>query len=160
MNPIPRRHIAPESREVVGRWYRATPDERRIVEDVLREAGVLRSLAWVEQRARHGIPDQRLFVKVTRDLEAIVSGMWHPHDDRFWLHVSAVGRSTTFPPVAVLPTWDQLREIKQTFIGDERRAYQVLPRASEYVNLHPATLHLWCCLTEDVIPDFADRGSI
>jgi hypothetical protein len=68
-------------------------------------------------------------------------------DGRRWLHVSV-----SHP--ARLPRWTELREVKDLFVGLEAVALQVLPRASEYVNVHPYVLHLWSCLDGEVVPDF------
>lgn len=58
------------------------------------------------------------------------------HDGQRWLHVSC-----SFPDR--LPSWDDLKMVKETFIGREALALQVLPPETEYVNLHPYCLHLW-----------------
>ena len=42
-----------------------------------------------------------------------------------------------------LPTWDELVQVKNTFIGEDVQAFQVLPRKEDYVNLMPYCLHLW-----------------
>lgn len=42
-----------------------------------------------------------------------------------------------------LPTWDDLKIVKNIFIGEDREAFQVLPKKEDYVNLHPHCLHLW-----------------
>lgn len=68
-------------------------------------------------------------------------------DGKRWMHVSCSRPDQ-------LPTWDNLKLVKDTFIGRDRLALQVLPRAAEYVNLHPRTLHLWSCLDGDPTPDF------
>ena len=36
-----------------------------------------------------------------------------------------------------LPTWDELVQVKNTFIGEDVQAFQVLPRKEDYVNLMP-----------------------
>jgi hypothetical protein len=41
------------------------------------------------------------------------------------------------------PTWREMTFIKNQFWGDEDIVIQFHPRRSEYVNLHPHTLHLW-----------------
>ncbi|WP_319759544.1 hypothetical protein [Maridesulfovibrio sp.] len=53
-----------------------------------------------------------------------------------WIHLS-VSRQ------AKLPSWDDLKDVKGTFLGDHREAVQVLPKAEDYINLHPFCLHLW-----------------
>lgn len=72
-------------------------------------------------------------------------------DGRRWLHLS-VSRSNR------LPTWDDLKLVKDVFMGRERKVIQVLLPASEYVNIHPFVLHLWACMDGDPLPDFT-RGS-
>jgi hypothetical protein len=72
-------------------------------------------------------------------------------DGRRWLHVSCSGAKR-------LPSWDDLRAVKDIFIGRDREAYQVLPKAEKHVNIMPHCLHLWCCLDGAVLPDFT-RGS-
>jgi len=73
-------------------------------------------------------------------------------DGKRWLHVS-VSRAHR------LPSWEDLRAVKDLFIGRERTAYQVLPRAEKYVNINPHVLHMWCCLDGDPLPDFTRGGS-
>ena len=53
-----------------------------------------------------------------------------------FLHVSVSRRSR-------LPSWDDLKLVKKSFIGEDREAVHVLPKASDYINLHPYCLHLW-----------------
>jgi len=74
-------------------------------------------------------------------------------DGQRWMHVS-VSRSSK------LPSWDDLRLVKDTFIGKSRKAIQVLPPESEYVNFHPYVLHLWACLDGEPIPDFRDETGL
>ena len=65
--------------------------------------------------------------------------------DRRWLHVSCSRRDR-------LPSWEDLRAVKDLFIGRGKEALQILPPEEEYVNLHPNTLHLWHCIDERIIP--------
>lgn len=74
-------------------------------------------------------------------------------DGRRWVHVSCSRPSK-------LPSWEDLREVKDTFIGRDRRALQVLPPAAEYINIHPHCLHLWSCLDGEPVPDFRIAGMI
>lgn len=159
MTVVERRTVRLEDRPIVcdapavigGVVVGPLPDEIRIVDDVLRDA--CRSLVWVEQKPPAHLPGVRRFTRVTHDTEVFVSGGWFPNDDRFWLHVSAAGRLAP-------PAWYRLREVKHVFVGDDRVALQVFPRAVDYVNIHPHALHLWCCLSEDVVPNFGEGGSI
>lgn len=70
-------------------------------------------------------------------------------DNKCWLHVS------TSTPTR-LPTWCELIEVKDIFIGPKRKAIQVFPSRAEYVNQHPYALHLWSCLDADPLPDFTE----
>jgi hypothetical protein len=74
-------------------------------------------------------------------------------DGKRWMHVS-VSRPNA------LPDWNDLRLVKDTFIGRDRKAIQILPPASEYVNDHKYVLHLWACLDGDGLPDFRRNGTI
>lgn len=71
-------------------------------------------------------------------------------DGRRWLHFS-----TAFPNR--LPTWDEFVATKETFLGAESKAIQVLAPRSQWVNINPHVLHLFECLDADPLPDFT-RG--
>jgi len=74
-------------------------------------------------------------------------------DEKLWLHVSVCHQRR-------LPDWEDLREVKDVFVGRDRLAVQVLPRAADYVNIHSNVLHLWSCLDGDPVPDFRVGGAI
>ena len=75
-------------------------------------------------------------------------------DGKRWVHVSASRKGR-------MPNWADLKLVKRDFIGIDRKAIQVFPKASEYVNINPDVLHLWTCLDDDAIPDFTNgTGSI
>lgn len=74
-------------------------------------------------------------------------------DGKRWMHVS-------FSRQDRIPDWNDLRLVKDTFIGRDRLAIQVLPPADEYVNIHPHVLHLWSCLDGRPCPDFRTEGQI
>ena len=73
-------------------------------------------------------------------------------DGKRWIHVSASYRGR-------IPGWHELKLVKHAFLKD-REALIKFPRESEYVNLHPHTLHLWSCYEGPVTPDFRTNGSI
>lgn len=60
-----------------------------------------------------------------------------------WVHLS-ISRQDR------LPSWDDLKGVKKMFLGDHREAVQVLPKAEDYINLHPFCLHLWAPMMEIV----------
>lgn len=66
-----------------------------------------------------------------------------------WVHLSMSHPSR-------LPTWPELVEMRNLLLGDDVEAYQVLPPANRYVNLHNRVLHLWACLDSPsgVLPHF------
>jgi hypothetical protein len=70
------------------------------------------------------------------------------NDGRAWLHLSVSHRDR-------IPTWTELRDTKELFLGD-REAYSVLPPKARYVNIHPNVLHLFALLDKDAValPDF------
>jgi hypothetical protein len=75
-------------------------------------------------------------------------------DGRLWIHVS-VSRTNR------LPDWNDLRAVKNLFMGAERRAVQNLPPESEYYNYHPYCLHMYSPFGHEPIPDFrANDGRI
>lgn len=74
-------------------------------------------------------------------------------DGKRWLHVS-LSRPNR------LPTWSDIRKVKDIFVGRDRLAIQVFPRQADYVNIHPYVLHLWACLDGDPVPDFRHEGEI
>jgi hypothetical protein len=101
--------------------------------------------------AREG-GDGAMFVHVQRRMSLIVSSAIE-EDGRRWAHISIAMPET-------LPSWDDLRAVKEQLVGAEWDAYQVLPRASRYVNQHPNCLHLWVCLdSPGVLPDFSRGGT-
>ena len=99
--------------------------------------------------------DQMPFTKwyqTTDGLRVCVS-MARERDSHCWLHVS-ISREKR------LPSWDELKLVKDVIIGPEKTALQVLPPKSKYVNKHAFCLHLFCCLDGDVTPDFTRGGLI
>lgn len=76
------------------------------------------------------------------------------HEDekvRVWVHLS-VSRPTR------LPSWEDLKQVKDLFIGRDKMAFQALPPASEYVNVHQNCLHLWYCLDGNPLPSFGSEA--
>ena len=102
---------------------------------------------WKHQQIGKTTP---LLYSSTKGLKVLVSCLLE-EDKEFWLHVSFSHRHR-------LPTYEEVKTVKRIFIGDDRVALQVFPKATEHVNVHPYCLHLWCCVSNDRrIPDFT-RG--
>jgi hypothetical protein len=77
-----------------------------------------------------------------------------PIDGREWMHVSCSREDR-------LPSWDDMKHAKETFVGNDRYAYQVFPPASKYVNHHPFVLHMYVALTgKPPLPDFTFEGKM
>ena len=69
-------------------------------------------------------------------------------DGEGWEHVSV--HCASFEKDRT-PTWSEMCKIKDLFWDEEDCVVQFLPPKSEYVNLHPHTLHLWRKIGEDII---------
>jgi hydroxyacyl-ACP dehydratase HTD2-like protein with hotdog domain len=74
-------------------------------------------------------------------------------DGKTWLHVSMSRRSR-------IPTYDDMKEVKEIFVGRDRQAVQIFPKESEHINIHPYCLHLFCAVEGDGLPHFSKGGSI
>jgi len=94
--------------------------------------------------------DGTAFKNIIKGLVVIVS-LAEEQDGKRWLHVSCAKKNK-------LPSWDDLKEVKDIFIGPDKLAVQVLPPASRFININPYCLHLWMCLDGDPVPDFARGG--
>lgn len=110
---------------------------------------------WVREHVKTFLPADWRMVEARADgvkyqrrdgLSVIISG-GSEQDGRRWLHVSCATPTR-------LPSWAQVTQVKEMFIGAEKKAIQVLPPKSEYVNIHPYCLHLWHCVDGDPLPDF------
>lgn len=92
-----------------------------------------------------------------RNLRFIVTTV--DHEGKEWLHAS-VSRSDKR-----LPTYEDLKTLKELCIGDHRTALQIFPPKDKHIDIAsknggPEVLHLWCCLDGDVTPDFGKEGMI
>jgi hypothetical protein len=64
-----------------------------------------------------------------------------------WEHVSV---HVTKGNEILTPLWDDMVYVKELFWDPEDVVMQLHPRASEYVNNHPHTLHLWRPVIADI----------
>ena len=72
----------------------------------------------------------------------------------WWLHVSCSRPD-------IIPTHDQMAEVKDLFVGPDRWAYSVWAPADRHINIHERVLHLWAPLdNEPRLPDFGRHGTI
>jgi hypothetical protein len=74
-------------------------------------------------------------------------------DNAVWVHISL-----SYP--GKLPTWDDIKGVRNVILGSNRWAYQVLPPDDQSINIHPYCLHIWAPWDEDddLMPDFARGG--
>lgn len=107
-------------------------------------------MEWMELRAP--LPGQHAYGHRGSTLVVLESSAVHT-DGREWLHVSCSHPDR-------LPSWEELKLVKHVFVGKGRTALQVFPAERQWVNIHPYCLHLWCCLDEEIVPEFAVNGSI
>jgi hypothetical protein len=106
----------------------------------------------IQKFGPEGMIWERLFGNPLRVIETIAD----KEDGRNWLHVSVSKRNKK------IPSYDELAEVRRIFIGKDRECYMVWPPNDRYVNLHPAVLHLYCCLDEPhgVLPHFEGKINI
>ena len=57
-------------------------------------------------------------------------------DGGVWIHCSLSRKSR-------LPSWDDMKRVKDAFFGEDSEAFHVLPKKDDYINLHPFCMHLW-----------------
>lgn len=75
-------------------------------------------------------------------------------DGRDWLHVS-LSRADR------LPSYADLKYVKEVFIAKDKWAAQLFPPVNEHVNIHQFCLHLWVPLTGSLPwPNFGKDGTI
>ena len=103
-------------------------------------------------RMNNSAPNGGRWVNRRRGLVAILTvGIGN---GALWAHFSMSGEKRT-------PSYKEMCEAKEAFLGAERQAIAIYPPRSKHVNLHPYVLHLWCGLDGDGLPDFTDgTGSI
>lgn len=78
---------------------------------------------------------------------SVIASVSFEEDNRQWLHLSMAHTRR-------VPTYYELCYLKRHWAGEEHKCIMIFPPRSEHVNFHPNCLHLFCCLSEDIIPDF------
>lgn len=118
---------------------------------------------WITEALKKPIPgewqlaetrlDGFMYVNRKRRLSVIISGS-REEDGKKWIHLSIAHPER-------LPKWQELIELRDSFLGNKTLCLQVLPPKSRHVNIHKFCLHLWHCVDGDPIPDFTrGHGSI
>ena len=109
------------------------------------------------EKVQSPVPNTVAYLNGTRGLKVIM-GLEAHEDDCNWPHLSLSGLG----PISGLPripTYSELAEMKETFMGTHCKAVMVLPPRNEWVNLNPSVLHLFCNVDRDPLPDFT-RGTM
>lgn len=135
---------------------------------------VATSVAGASVSVSHASPDE--FAWVFESLPAVLPAGWHEVerkldgvtyrskwgllvivsgdtelDGKRWIHLS-MSRANR------LPSYDDMVQVKELFIGRDRTALQVFPPRHKHINIMPYCLHLWCCADGEVTPDFTRGG--
>jgi len=128
-----------------------TPLQRRIVRHMDQCRPRVLPALWM---LYEDYPNAKVYLKTPGGVSALkVISEVALYESKHWLHVSCSARD-------MIPTWAELREVKDLFCGANSLALQILPPAAEYVNAHPNVLHLWVCLEGRPVPDFRKDGMI
>jgi hypothetical protein len=76
------------------------------------------------------------------------------HGGDTWVHLSVSHRQR-------VPGWDELVFAKESILGEETKAVQVLAPRSQWVNICDKCLHLFVNTSRDPLPDFTEgTGSL
>lgn len=113
--------------------------------------------------SKWGLPEVPVYFKIVdvsedgihvfgRGFSVILSVLKYS-DGKNWAHLSVAGR-------VGLPSYRTICEMKEIFIGRDKKAISILAPESEHVNVHPNCLHLWHCIDGDGLPDFRICGMI
>lgn len=84
---------------------------------------------------------------------AVIVSVDKEDDNKNWLHVS-------FSKSNKVPSYNDLMEIKNIFIGEDKKAIQIFPEKKYHVNIMPYCLHLFHCLDGDSLPEFSKEGRL
>lgn len=79
--------------------------------------------------------------------DGVKAGLYAPETP--WLHLSV-----SYTEIHRMPTYDDLKVVKDLFLGTERMAIMVFPKKSEHFNCRQNCLHLYSPHTHEPLPDF------
>lgn len=88
-----------------------------------------------------------------RDGRSVLISAGVKEDDSRWAHISVARQNR-------IPSYKDLAEVKDLFVGPDRYALQVFAPASEHVNLHPYCLHLWVPMDRYPLPNFVSEDGM
>lgn len=78
----------------------------------------------------------------------VISSVCMEADEKLWLHVSLAHTKR-------MPNYDEIKMVKELFIGRNKYAAMVFPPEEHFVNVHRTCLHLWHCLEGWPLPEFS-----
>lgn len=110
---------------------------------------VLRSTPPKGWRAlKEGVLVDRVVAYERLDI-VVIESIDKMNDGQRWHHLS-VSRHDK------LPTWKELRRVRDAFLGEETEAIHAIPNKADYVNVHKYCMHVWA-LVETPGDDFEER---
>lgn len=95
------------------------------------------------------VPFCKAFQREVEDGHLSVFVGQEPTSDGAKWHLSISHRSSVlvskdgFPLPGRIPTWKEIHDARYKFVPDEIYMAMILPPKSEYVNVHPTTMHLY-----------------
>lgn len=92
------------------------------------------------------------YLNMRNGLRVVFTGAFI-EDGKTWLHLS-VSRAKE------CPSYEDLCEVKKTFVGEKMWAYQVFAPRTEHINIHQFTLHLWVSVDGPALPNFGKHGTV
>ncbi|MGC4052889.1 MAG: hypothetical protein QM757_26475 [Paludibaculum sp.] len=101
----------------------------------------------VEWRLIPQNPIDNTLAYLRRDGLRVILSAAVERDGKPWLHVS-------FSRMDRIPSYEDMTDVKDAFVGRDRKALQVLVPADQHVNINGNVLHLWAPLEHDPLPDF------
>lgn len=94
------------------------------------------SLPYYWQEQFSPIPDIANAYRNLKNGMVVICGIDSMQNGSKFIHISC-----SFPDH--LPSWNELKQVKDDFLGTDSYAYQVLPPTSEFINFHNYCLHLY-----------------
>lgn len=121
--------------------FRAVPIDA--LDTVIAHTGDLKGIFVETGRRIDGLRWQHYLYPLT-----VISSVSVEGDDRRWLHVSLAHQKR-------MPSYDEIKLVKEMFIGRDKYAAMIFPPVDKFVNLHKTCLHLWHCVDGWPLPEFS-----
>ena len=128
----------------------AVEEKARVDDEIVRQILARVPPSWrMVERLPHGGAFVRANLQVIYTVQRYEQrGVWD-----IWIHASVCARIRG--GAFQLPDWEDVKRVKNDFVGADRWAYQVFPAAKDYVNENAYVLHLYAKLEgEPALPDF------